>query len=275
MDGGGAGVWQWTALGHQLRAALARTCITLAAGVLLALGSCWAHASGLSVAPTQLDFAAGESVQGLHLHNTGKSSIHAQLRLFAWAQKSDGSDVLTPSTALVVSPPILNIAPDQRQLVRVVRTRASGPPAAREQSYRLLIDELPPAAVEPGVSRPGLNLVLRFSVPVFVAADLPPAAPSRARVSLRFGTAGAVGLNVENPTSRRLQLADLRIFDAQGQAVFTKPGLLGYVLAGNQRRWRLEPDAKVRATATEMQIRINGETVRQPLSALPLEWPAP
>ncbi|MDD3450098.1 MAG: molecular chaperone [Gammaproteobacteria bacterium] len=248
----------------------------MAAGLLWAVLPLAAGASGLSVMPAGVEFAAGQGVQGLWLSNTGTTPIDVQLRLFQWTQEA-GDDRLTPSTRLVVSPPMTRIAPGQRQLVRIIRTRAgaSPAPAGREQSFRLLVDELPPAVTEPAEPPAGLNFVLRFSVPVFVAPDIAPAPSAPARLSLERAPSGPVRLQARNPTPRRLQLADLRLLDGAGETVFARPGLLGYVLAGTERSWPLELEAGTWAAAKEIRIRINGETVRHALSALPLEWPAP
>src|SRR3546814_5352214 len=71
----------------------------------------------------------------------------------------------------MVSPPMFTIAPGTQQLVRVVRV--GGTPAANgEQSYRLLIDEVPDPTAP---SKTTLNFVLRYSVPVFIGnADSAP-----------------------------------------------------------------------------------------------------
>src|SRR3546814_14554272 len=100
-----------------------------------------AHASGLSVTPTQLDFHAGDSVHAIWLSNTGSEPLRAQVRVFAWSQP-DGNDLLSASRDLMVSPPMFTNAPGTQQLVRVVRV--GGTPAANgEQRYRLLTDQVP------------------------------------------------------------------------------------------------------------------------------------
>src|SRR3546814_5481382 len=53
---------------------------------------------------------------------------------------------------------MLEIAAGQQQLVRVIRAT---PLPASEQAYRILINELPPAA---GSAHAGLNFVMEFSV---------------------------------------------------------------------------------------------------------------
>ncbi len=235
-----------------------------------------ASASGLSVVPTQLDFAADDSVQALHLRNTGNTIINAQLRVFSWSQ-NNGEDSLVPSTDLIVSPPIMRVVPGQQQLVRVVHT-ASTPPrtSPHELSYRLIVDELPPAEIA-GSSAPrsGLNFVLRYSIPVFVAAATP-VVSAPATVALESGAADTYELSVLNPTPRHLQLADLRLLDKNDREIFGKPGLIGYVLPGSNRSWPLTIQSKEAPTsAVEVQVRINGKIVRNLLSEMPMEWSAP
>ena len=52
--------------------------------------------------------------------------------------------------------------PNTDYTVRIVRTKKE--PVAKEESYRLLIDELPAAAGSQGAA---VNIALRYSIPVF------------------------------------------------------------------------------------------------------------
>src|SRR5690606_27632881 len=93
---------------------------------------------------------------------------HAQVRVYRWTQV-DGQDVLEATRDLAISPPMLEVASGGEQLVRVVRL---GPaPAATEASYRVVVDELPVAAVDAADGGEGLRFVLRYSIPVFVASQ--------------------------------------------------------------------------------------------------------
>src|SRR5438876_27975 len=76
-----------------------------------------AIADSLRVSPINLSL--GTSGTGiLNAENQGKQPIAAQVEAFDW-QQSDGKDVLTPSNALQLSPPIIRLAPGQKQIVRV------------------------------------------------------------------------------------------------------------------------------------------------------------
>ena len=120
-----------------------------------------ATASGLQIAPVTLTLQATQNADGIWLSNAGENVLNAQVRVFRWSQ-SAYDNKLSPSQGLVISPPMLALAPGERQLIRVIRT--SPPSAHAEDAYRLSIDELPPAKVE----KNKLQFVLHYSVPVFI-----------------------------------------------------------------------------------------------------------
>lgn len=224
----------------------------------LLLTTSLAAASGLQVSPVSLSLQPHQSAEGLWLSNTGDGTVHAQVRVYRWTQDG-GADQLTPSRGLIVSPPMLQIAPGDRQLIRVIRPGA--PPSgngATEQAYRVIVDELPIEAT----NRKGLQFVLRYSLPVFVeAAGSAPAQP-QLHWTLRRESERAV-LEVSNSGDLHAQLAELEFVDAAGRRTAVHGGLLGYVLAGAQMRWILKPPASVFATGGTFQVMINGHTASQ------------
>ena len=238
-------------------------CRGLAAALLLACVC--AGASGLQVAPIGLAFTPASPAQGLWLTNTGGQPLQAQVRVFRWSQ-ADGKDELVPTQALLASPPMLSLAADGRQLVRIIRTGAATP-ATGEEAYRVLIDELPEADPQ---SSAGVQYVLRYSVPVFVQpAGSESAAPLlQATLETRDGHSSLV---VRNTGAVHAQLANVSLLPPTGEAIDLSPGLLGYVLPGMTMRWPLTPDAHAVAAGAQLKVRINGEPVEQtiPLSTLP------
>lgn len=218
-----------------------------------------AHGASLQVSPTSVVVPASQNAGGLTLENTGGTPLHGQVRLFRW-QQSDGVDRLEPTRDLVVSPPMLRLAPGQRQLVRVIRLGA--PPAGEETAYRLIVDELPDATV-PDDARHGLRLVLQYVIPVFLMpADGPPPVPI---LQLRRTRAdGRPALELRNTGRQHAQIADLQYVDADGRRHAIAPGLSGYVLPGQVHRWPLPAAALPPASGT-FQARINAEPVAQTL----------
>jgi fimbrial chaperone protein len=227
----------------------------LALACLLAAASD-ASASGLQIAPTSIELAPAGPAQALWLTNTGDRELRAQVRAFHWSQAS-GHDELESTQALVASPPMLAIAPGGRQLVRVIRT---GPPASStgEQTFRLLIDELP----QGGATATGVQYVLRYSVPVFVG-------PAGAKPSLQWSsTVGHDGITLEirNTGDAHAQVSALALSPPGGAAVDLVPGLLGYVLPGATMHWTVALPAGASTANARLKALINGEPTDQTLS---------
>ncbi|UPG86159.1 molecular chaperone [Luteibacter aegosomatis] len=213
------------------------------------------RASGLQVSPIGLHLRANAQAEALWLTNTGAETIHAQVRVFRWTQR-DGKDRYEASRDLVVSPPMVTIAPGDRQMVRVIRQAA--PPDGAEASYRVIVDELP-------TNRPkGLEFVLRYSIPVFVAPKGD--ASVRATLSARWSdSAEGPRLQVSNEGNGHAQIADLVRVDDHGRRTPLLPGLVGYALPGSAMTWPLPSGTPIAGGV--LKARINGETSESTLVA--------
>jgi fimbrial chaperone protein len=240
---------------------LPRTSLRLFASVCLALTCDWAAAVGLQVSPTDLKLKATQNADGLTLSNTGDAVIHAQVRVYHWAQ-DQGGDQLTASRGLVVSPPMLEIKPGDQQLIRVIRVGA--PPSgasAVEDTYRLAIDELPVDA--PG--GPGLHFVVHYSLPIFIEpAGMTDVVPEL-QWSLRKKGKQVV-LEVSNHGSGHAQLSALNFIDAAGNRTEVEAGLLGYVLPNATMHWTLKPPSAAFGTGGTLEMMVNGQKTTQNLS---------
>lgn len=223
-----------------------------------------ASASGLQISPVSLTLPATQNAEGLWLSNTGGDVVHAQVRVYHWTQEG-GEDKLTPSRGLVISPPMLQLAAGDRQLIRVIRLGAppSGPGAVQD-AYRMVIDELPVRKTDPGAGK-GFQFVLRYSVPVFIEPVGGAAAPPQLSWALRREGDKTL-LEVANSGGSHAQLANLSFTDATGHRTEVTPGLLGYVLPGARMRWALKPPATVFAGGGTLETMINGQAIQQKIS---------
>lgn len=131
-----------------------------------------------------------------------------------------------PAADLAVSPTRLEIAPGQRQRVRVVRLGAV--PDAVQHGYRLVISPDPGAGVA------------RYSLPVFVEPDRPGVPLPRVRVGTD-GNPSAPRLRLYNDGDGHAHLEDLVFVDAHGRRHPLIEGLAGYVLPRSARSWDLPP----------------------------------
>ncbi len=235
----------------------------LCAAIALAGGT--AAASGLQVAPVSLTIPPAHNAEGLWLSNTSDNVVHAQVRVYHWTQEG-GTDKLTATHGLVISPPMLQLDPSGQQLIRAIRLGA--PPSganAAEDSYRVIIDELPVDAQ----GKKGLQFVLRYSVPIFVEPIGALARAPQLAWTLRREGENTI-LEVSNSGGTHAQVADLSFTTATGHRIQVANGLLGYVLAGAQVHWVVKIPVEELTTGGTWEAMINGTTAIQKIP-LPTE----
>jgi fimbrial chaperone protein len=192
------------------------------------------QAASLQVAPVLIEVPAPGATATMKLRNEGTKPLDAQIRIFQWTQV-DGADVLTPTNDVVASPPVASLRPNTDYTVRIVRTKKE--PAAKEEAYRLLVDELPEAA---GGQAASVNIALRYSIPVFFTVA---GAPPKLSWELQQHANKPV-IVASNAGDRRVRLAKLKITDGKGGVANFGDGLAGYVLGHSSMSFPLPASAK-------------------------------
>ncbi|MEO6984446.1 MAG: molecular chaperone [Paralcaligenes sp.] len=224
-----------------------------------------AVAGGLQISPVSLEIAANARAGEVWLRNAGTEVVHAQVRVYLWSQDK-GEDVLTPDNGMVASPPMVQVAPGQQQLVRLIRIGPMAAASLNERTYRLVIDELP---IKKPNSKIGLDFVFRYSIPVFIAGTAPP----KLQLGWSVHEVGKkVWLQVTNGGNSHAQLANLAFTAPGGKSVMVYQGLAGYALTGRYRRVELSAPASLFASGGTFNSLINGiqtETKVGPISKTP------
>ncbi|NLC22905.1 MAG: molecular chaperone [Oxalobacter sp.] len=122
--------------------------------------------AALLIWPTSLPIPAGEKAAALWLENRGTIPQVYQARIFSWSQ-TDGKDVLAEQEALIASPPLMQVEPGKRQLIRIISLTPAEPGA--EKNYRVIVDELPiKTDATPENTSSGVQFRMRYSIPIFV-----------------------------------------------------------------------------------------------------------
>jgi|SRR5579864_7332626 len=192
------------------------------------------QAASLQVAPVLVEVPAPGAASTLQLRNEGNRPLDAQIRIFRWTQVG-GNDTLTPTSDVAASPPLASLRPNTDYTVRIVRT--SKAPVAKEEAYRLLIDELPAPATSQSAT---VNIALRYSIPVFFT--VPGNAP---KLSFELQQrASKPAILVSNAGDRRIRLSKLKFVDARGGTADFGDGLAGYVLGHSTRVFAVPASAK-------------------------------
>ncbi|MCI2243517.1 fimbria/pilus periplasmic chaperone [Xanthomonas sp. PPL568] len=228
--------------------------------LLLALAGS-AEAAGVRISPTLVQLAPEETSTEIWLNNTQDRPWQAQVQVYRW-QQSDGMDALDSTDEVRTSPQSIDIPAQGRQLLRLVRT---GPGAATERAYRLVLEEraAPPDAAAPAPATPAAPLLLRYSTPVFLRPADPAAAP-RLSAHLISGARGPE-LVVHNRGSAHARLSDLSFIGADGRTQTLFPSLAGYILAGAYKRWPLP--AAAAAPGGRFAARLDDQAPLEPLPA--------
>jgi len=188
---------------------------------LLGISSVALAAGSFSVSPVRVDLRAGQTGGSIEVINNGSAEIQLTVERFSWRAGASG-DQLEPTADFVASPPLFDLRPGERQVVRILFVRPADP--QRQLTYRIALQESPAR-----LPATGLATVLRVTLPVFVT-------PPRAVPSLqwrRVDSPDGPFLEVENRGDATAMLAGIRLDDAR-----ELEGGSGYVLPGQTRRWR-------------------------------------
>lgn len=122
-----------------------------------------AHTGSIQLTPVRVNLSQAAKVQIVTVHNTGAEETVMQVTLNKWAL--DGDDyTFVRSQELVITPSTFSLQPGMQQIVRIgLRGNA---PENIEDSYRLVIEEVPPPAV---AGESGTRMIVRHDLPVFIA----------------------------------------------------------------------------------------------------------
>ena len=203
----------------------------LAALILLTVMAPPSQAQSLTVSPVTMDLPYGVASTVFVIETGAKEGVATQVRVFRWSQ-TGGQDKLEKTEDVIVSPPVLTVrggAPSTIRLVRVAKAPVTG-----EESYRVLIDQLPDRkSLQAGT----VSMTIRQSLPVFFAGE--DARPG----SLTWKTAmqkGKLVLEAFNGGQTRVKLLKLSVADGKNRELVKNAGL-AYVLGGQTRSWELSP----------------------------------
>ena len=222
-------------------------------GLSLLFAMTGVQAASLLLRPTTLVLSGKESAATITLTNSGEQPLTAQLRLYSWDQKNN-DELLVETSTLMASPPMINIPAGKSQTVRVVRVGAK--PAAAQESYRLVVDEIVDRSLQSADS--GVVMQLRYSVPIFVM----PKSGAKANATVNATVTGdTLSFDVTNRGTAHALISNIAVAYSDGSSRTVNAGLVGYVLPDKQRQWVLKVPAGQNAGSTARQVRavINGK----------------
>ncbi len=161
-------------------------------------------AGPFSVTPVRIYMTPQDRAVAVTINNEGDSELVMQADLYTWKQKPNGEDDLELTEDLLLSPPIIKIAGKSRQVVRLARLQP--PDLDQQQSYRLIVREIPEAA--PSSANLQLQIAIAFSLPVFIT---PPNAKHQLDCAAQKTAMDKVSVTCTNTGNAYAQIIDLTL----------------------------------------------------------------
>lgn len=217
------------------------------AGLVLMLGMLFNLSfANIVIWPTTLQMNPKDKAITLWVENQGATTQVYQARIFDWSLKG-GDDSLNPQSNLMISPPMIKVAPGEKQMFRIVsRTPVS---SGVMKSFRVVLDEIPQKALagilkKDAGSSQGIQFQFRYSIPVFVYGDGMSNEDRRVYTSsekikhLTWKVATENGksyLNITNNSPYYMHVSNVS-FDVDGKS----KGVSGYLLPKSTRKIELD-----------------------------------
>lgn len=212
------------------------------------------NAASIRLSPVSVEILSDQAASSISLYNQSNESSDLQVRVFEWRQNA-GQDQLIPTDEIAVSPPFLKLQPNDSYNLRVVRINPVS--VSGEQTYRIIIDELPKPIDNRKVDQ-GVNVLLRSSLPLFVVNK---DAITKLTWSIQQEQNNS-SLIISNIGNRHALLSNLVLVDTTANKSYAiKVNTVnGYILAGKARNFNISPDFKFQTDHKyNISLNINGK----------------
>ena len=207
-------------------------CGLAAATVLTSLP---ADAGVFSVTPVRIYMTPRDRAIALTLTNEGDTEVALQADINVWSQKADGTDELVLTEDMILSPPIIKLAPKARQVVRLALLKPAD--ASRQLTYRLIVREVPEATASQS-NTVEVPIALALSMPVFITP--PPARREITCVAERG--AAAIAAVCSNTGTAYAQVREVTLKRADASLARFEGG--EYILPGARKAIALKAGAQ-------------------------------
>lgn len=220
--------------------------LPLVIGMLCSAASQFAFAGQFTVTPVRMFLTPQDRAIAVTITNEGDAPLVMQADLYSWKQKPGGEDDLVLTEDLILSPPVLKLAPKSRQVVRLARVKRVQ--SADQQTYRMIVREIPEALqTNSGLQ---LQVALAFSMPVFIT---PPTAKRQVSCVAERSAGNVVRAICENKGNAYAQLRELTLSSDTGEKLAASEAG-GYILPDVKRGFDVKragariPGGKARLT---------------------------
>lgn len=210
-----------------------------------------AWGSSLQISPLRIDLNAKQRIEIVTLTNRDDEPLNLQLGIKRWRQ-SNGNDSYSDTHEILVTPPIIRIAPNKQQIIRVGLIRSAD--FSQELSYRLYVTEIPGRQISPQAGGE-VRIISRIGIPIFVNANV----DATAKINWRWqakkqGQNLYVSLN--NLGNQHIKILGLLVKTSVDSEAFISNQEVRYVLPKQMIAWIL-PLPNIAKNSTSFLIEAN------------------
>ena len=191
-----------------------------------------ASAGQFGINPVRMFMAPRDRAIAVTVSNEGDKEIVLQADLYTWKQDDKGLDVLVLTDEVLLSPPIVKLAPKSKKVLRLAVLRPR--PAGEQLTYRMIMKEVT-EAVPPG-EKVEVQISVAYSLPIFVT---PLGAKRDVSCTLERAATDAVRAVCENTGNAYGHVSNFVLSSAAGEKQ-AELKLGGYILPGVKRSFDIK-----------------------------------
>jgi fimbrial chaperone protein len=199
-----------------------------------------------SVTPVRIYMTPKDRGVAVTLTNEGDTEVALQADINVWSQKPDGADELVLTEDLILSPPILKLAPKARQVVRLAMLTPRD--QSRQMTYRMIVREVPEATAAKD-SEMEVPISLALSMPVFIT---PPQAKREVGCRLVRAVDQTMSAVCSNSGTAYAQIRDITVSRATQSLARFEGG--SYILPGASKTMPLKAEKPVAEGSAEINV---------------------
>jgi fimbrial chaperone protein len=206
-----------------------------------------ASAATFTVDPTQIFLSGRTGSVVLTLRNESTEPLQFQLSVFAWTQSPSGEMQLVPTDDIVFFPTLLTLKPMETRRVRVGSATTQD---TREKTYRIFVEELPPA----NALGNGIRVLTKMGIPIFLR---PVKEVATATLTDLRQQDGALRFTLSNAGTVHVVPQTIKVRGLTGSDTAFDRELEGwYVLAGGRREFDMAFPKNACAQVTSIVVDI-------------------
>ncbi len=195
--------------------------ISFLLAIVINVQNSWAL--GLAVSPFRVVVTEPDKTGVFKIINESAQPINVQLRATGW-QQVNSEDQYPRTLDVFVNPPMAKLAPHSERTVRFIRLAKT--PIKEEETYKLIVDELPP---DISTRKPDeVNFIARFIMPVFYVPKTK-VAPNVTWSAKQSGN--KLLLTAINNGNGHLKISEAKFYSGNKQLQIKKD-FIAYVLRG-------------------------------------------